>query len=66
MKIKFLKDSPGGTYKKGETYNINDWRANYFVKTGQAEKAPEKKERKAPAKKEDKNAAPETESKSKK
>lgn len=65
MKIKFLKDSPGGTYKKGETHNINDWRANYFIKTGQAEKATEKKERKASKKKEDKNGKPKTESKNK-
>ena len=71
MKIKFLKDSPDGNYKKGKEANINDWRANYWIRTGVAEEAPEKKSeaktttkaKTAPKKAETKNAAPKTENK---
>lgn len=61
MKIKFLKDHL--QHKKGDTANVNDWRANYWIKTGVAEKAAEKKQKKAPAKKEDKNGKPKSETK---
>lgn len=64
MKVKFLKDHLEN--KKGDIKTVNDWRANYWVKTGVAYEVVEKKELKQPKKKETKNAAPKTETKNKK
>ena len=61
MKIKFKKDI--SDYKKGDVNDVNDWRANYWIKTGVAEEATKKKEKKAPAKSEDKNGKPTSETK---
>lgn len=38
MKIKFLKDHLDN--KKDDVRNVNDWRANYWIKTGVAKVAP--------------------------
>ena len=58
MKVEFLKDTPNGDHKKGDVKNINDWRANYWNRTGVTREYKEKKQKKATPKKENKNAAP--------